>query len=80
MKLDRAKFKSGDVISFGKHKGRTFDEVCQFDMSYIEWMHASQICDDTTLKRAHEGKWKERKLPDGSAKVWISGKLVYSNP
>lgn len=72
--------KSGDKIPFGKYKGSTFDFVCQFDMSYIEWMHASKICDDKTLQRAHEGKFKRKKLKEGSARVWEGNRLVYSNP
>lgn len=63
-------YKSGDRITFGKHKGQTFDHVCQFDPSYVEWMRDNQICDTDSLTRMHRGEYKHKKLPQGYAIVF----------
>lgn len=63
-------YKSGERLTFGKHRGRTIDEVAQFDPSYVEWMEANKICDTDTLTRMHRGEYKKRKLPVGYAIVF----------
>lgn len=63
-------YKSGDVITFGKHKGKTFDSVCQFDSIYIDWMRWQKLCDVETVNRRDRGEYKKKKLPKGYAIVF----------
>ena len=49
--------KSGDIIPFGQFKGKTFDHVCQFEGSYVEWMHTNKIIDTDTLTRMHRAEF-----------------------
>lgn len=31
--------KPEDIISFGKYKGKSFDEIAEIEPSYILWLH-----------------------------------------
>ena len=34
-----------DVMDFGKHRGKTIEQVVECDPSYIVWMHDSNVRD-----------------------------------
>ena len=45
-----------DVLSFGKHKGSTIDQILDHDPSYLDWLDRKHIIDISPdiLDAAHE--------------------------
>lgn len=62
--------KSGEIVTFGKYKGKTIDHVCQFDHSYLEFMFNNGMISKEVIDMRDRSEYEKVKLSNGHATVW----------